>query len=126
MPLPTDLDLAVPLGDAHLVLMPERAVYEPASGTLFVADLHLGKSAVFRARGLPVPHGTSQATLDRLAAAVARSGAVRLVVLGDFLHARESQAATTLAALAAWRAAHPALEALVVEGNHDRHAGQVP
>ena len=122
MPLPTDRDLTLDLRGTPLVLMPERAVFEPATGTLFVADMHLGKSAVFRARGLPVPHGTSAATLDRLATAVRRSGATRLVVLGDFLHARESQAPSTMAALAAWREAHPTLDALVVEGNHDRHS----
>ena len=41
-----------------------------ASRTLFVADLHLGKSATFRARGLPVPSGTTQDNLRRLAALV--------------------------------------------------------
>lgn len=110
---------------ATLWLMPERAVFEPASGTLFVADVHLGKAAVFRARGLPVPRGTSTATLARLSQALVRTGARHLVVLGDFLHARESHAPGTLAALSAWRARHPALDCLVVEGNHDVHAGRV-
>mgnify|MGYP003576040014 CR=1 FL=1 len=123
--MPDSPDHVLDLPPAQVRLMPERAVFEPASGTLFVADVHLGKAAVFRARGIPVPHGTSGETLDRLAAAVARTAATRLVVLGDFLHAKESQSATTLAALAAWREAHPHLECVVVEGNHDRHAGQV-
>jgi DNA ligase-associated metallophosphoesterase len=125
MPPPTDPDHHLELPPAHLVLMPERAVFEPASHTLFVADIHLGKAAVFRARGIPVPHGTSGTTLERISQAVARSGATRLVVLGDFLHAKESQARSTMAALAAWRSAHAGLSCLVVEGNHDRHAGQV-
>lgn len=115
------LDAAVPT----LWLMPERAVFEPDSGTLFVADMHLGKAAVFRARGLPVPQGTTTTTLARLSQALERTEARRLVVLGDFLHARESHAAGTLAALSAWRARHPALNCLVVEGNHDVHAGRV-
>jgi DNA ligase-associated metallophosphoesterase len=114
-----------PAPPLRLRLMPERAAYDPASATLFVADVHIGKAAVFRARGLPVPRGTTRATLERLSQAVHRSGASRLVVLGDFLHARESQAAGTLAALSDWRARHAALECLVVEGNHDRHAGRV-
>jgi len=123
--MPDHPDHVLDLPPTQVRLMPERAVFEPASGTLFVADVHLGKAAVFRARGIPVPHGTSGETLGRLAAAVARSGATRLVVLGDFLHAKESQSASTLAALAAWRDAHPHLDCAVVEGNHDRHAGQV-
>ena len=123
--MPDHPDHVLDLPPAQVRLMPERAVFEPASGALFVADVHLGKAAVFRARGIPVPHGTSGETLDRLAAAVARCGATRLVVLGDFLHAKESQSASTMAALAAWRDAHPDLDCVVVEGNHDRHAGQV-
>jgi len=123
--MPDHPDHVLDLPPTQVWLMPERAVFEPASGTLFVADVHLGKAAVFRARGIPVPHGTSGETLDRLATAVTRSRATRLVVLGDFLHARESQSSTTMAALAAWRDAHPHLDCVVVEGNHDRHAGQV-
>ena len=123
--MPDHPDHVLDLPPAQVRLMPERAVFEPASGTLFVADVHLGKAAVFRARGIPVPSGTSRETLSRLSAALVRTAATRLVVLGDFLHAKESHAADTLAALAAWREAHPALDAVVVEGNHDRHAGRV-
>jgi DNA ligase-associated metallophosphoesterase len=112
-----------PQGRLHL--MPERAAFEPATRTLFVADVHLGKAAVFRARGLPVPRGTSTATLERLSRAIDRSGAQGLVVLGDFLHARESHAPGTLDALSRWRQRHPKLGCLVIEGNHDVHAGQV-
>lgn len=124
MPLPNETDHTLHVPEA-LVLMPERAVFAPARGTLFVADVHIGKAAVFRARGIPVPHGTTGGTLHRLSTALRRSGATRLIVLGDFLHARESQAPATMAALAQWRQEHPALDCLVVEGNHDRHAGRV-
>lgn len=109
----------------QLTLMPERAAFEPESRTLFVADVHLGKAAVFRARGLPVPQGTTTATLNRLSQALIRSQATRLVVLGDFLHARESHATGTLAALSVWRDRHPKLDCRVVEGNHDLHAGRL-
>lgn len=105
---------------------PDPALWWPAASTLFIADLHLGKAATFRARGLPVPAGTTQANLVRLAAMVARHGAGRLVVLGDFLHAAEARTPAVLAALADWRAAHAALEIVLVRGNHDSHAGDPP
>lgn len=108
-----------------LQLLPERAVFLPESRTLFVADIHLGKAAVFRARGLPVPQGTTRTTLQRLSAVIDRTGASELVVLGDFLHARESLAPATMLALRAWRDRHVRLECAIVEGNHDAHAGQV-
>lgn len=108
-----------------LLLTPERAVVWPAQRTLFIADVHLGKAAVFRARGIPVPQGTTSAMLTRLTQVIERTQTQRLVVLGDFLHARESQASATLQALQAWRNRHANLECTVVQGNHDRHAGAV-
>src|SRR5690606_11296671 len=109
-----------------LHLTPERAVWWPAQRTLLLADMHVGKAAVFRAHGLPVPRGTTTATLSRLTQVVARTGAERLIVLGDFLHARESHAPATLAALKRWRDQHAQLHCLIVQGNHHRHAGPPP
>lgn len=107
-------------------LLPERALFWPAERTLFIADPHWGKTAAFRAGGLPVPGGTSDADLGRLAAALRRTGAARLVVLGDLFHASGGRTAETLAAVAGWRARHPELEILLVRGNHDRGAGDPP
>ena len=56
------------LGETQAELLPGRAIFLPQSKTLIVADLHLGKSATFRKRGLPVPEGTTKSDLDRLAA----------------------------------------------------------
>lgn len=107
-------------------LLPDPALWWPTGATLFIADLHLGKAAVFRARGLPVPAGTTQANLQRLSDLLVRHGARRLVVLGDFLHAVESRTPSVLAALHAWRARHASLEITLVRGNHDSHAGDPP
>ncbi len=117
---------AVTLAGQALALLPERAVLHAASRTLFVADLHLGKSAAFRARGLPVPSGTTRDNLARIAALVDRHAATRLVFLGDLLHSRHAQAAAQVAPLQAWRDAHPALACVLVRGNHDAHAGDPP
>ena len=55
---------------ADLHLLPERAVWWPQGRTLFIADLHMGKGATYRALGQPVPGGTTQETLDRLSALI--------------------------------------------------------
>lgn len=107
-------------------LLPERALHWPAGRTLFVADVHLGKAATFRARGLPVPAGTTQANLDRLTALIDRHAPQRLVVLGDFLHAADSRTPGLLTALQRWRARHAGLDIVLVRGNHDSHAGDPP
>ena len=110
----------------RLQLLPELAAWHAASRTLFIADLHLGKSATFRARGLPVPAGTTQDNLRRLAALVAARGATRIVFLGDLLHSRHAQQASVVEPVRAWRAAHAALQCVLVRGNHDAHAGDPP
>ena len=69
-------------------LYAERALLWTRMRTLFVADVHLGKAAAFRAGGVPVPRGSTASDLARLGALVEASGAKRLCVLGDFLHAK--------------------------------------
>jgi DNA ligase-associated metallophosphoesterase len=119
------LTLDLPGGEAA-VLLADRALLLPAHGALVVADVHFGKAATFRARGVPVPQGTTTDNLRRLDALLGATSARRLVFLGDLFHAREAHAPDTLAALHAWRARHPRVEMLLVEGNHDRHAGAPP
>lgn len=107
-------------------LLPHRAIWWPDEATLFVADLHLGKAETFRALGVPVPVGPTEATLRRLGALIDDCGARRLVVLGDLLHAWPAQAPATISALRAWRSERVGLHCVLVRGNHDDHAGDPP
>jgi DNA ligase-associated metallophosphoesterase len=109
-----------------LRLLPERVAYWERVHTLLVADPHFGKAAAFRAGGVPVPRGTTSENLRRLDAALQRTGATRIVFLGDFLHAREGRAPETLRLLNEWRASHAGMDMLLVRGNHDARAGDPP
>ncbi len=109
-----------------VVMMPERALYLPEEETLLVADVHWGKAASFRASHIPMPTGSTAADLARLSQALLHSGARRLVVLGDLLHARSGRQPGTLAAVSAWRERHADIEMVLVRGNHDTHAGDPP
>lgn len=113
-------------GGALLRLLPERAVYLQEHHTLLVADAHIGKAQSFRRLGVPVPAGTTAATLGRLSRAAASTGAQRVVFLGDLLHSAQARAVATLQAFADWRASHLGLELTLVRGNHDNHAGDPP
>lgn len=110
----------------RLELLPERAIWWPGERTLLIADVHFGKGAAFRALGVPVPRGTTRENLARLDTLIERHDARAIVFLGDFLHARSSHAADTLADLAEWRARHRDLELELVRGNHDLRAGEPP
>jgi DNA ligase-associated metallophosphoesterase len=122
----TEGEAEIEVRGERLVLLPERAAYWPGAFTLLVADTHFGKAAAFRAGGYPVPGGTTAANLARLDDALDRTGAGRIVVLGDFLHARQGRAPATLERLVDWRRQRSAVEMVLVRGNHDRGAGDPP
>jgi DNA ligase-associated metallophosphoesterase len=119
--------LTITVAGEAVRLFAERALLHERTGTLYVADLHWGKAATFRAASIPLPPGNTAADLARLTSVLQQSGACRLVILGDLLHARAAQReAATLEQLRHWRGQHPALEILLVRGNHDAHAGDPP
>ncbi len=109
-----------------LVLLPERAIYWENRRTLLVADVHFGKASMFRAAGVPAPTGVTAADLTRLDGLVERTGAGRIVFLGDFLHAPASREDWVMEQIRAWRSRRPGLEMLLVRGNHDAAAGDPP
>lgn len=109
-----------------LTLLPERAVLWREAATLIIADPHFGKAAAFRAGGIPVPAGTTADDVARLERLVSTTAPGRLVILGDFFHARTGRAPETLGEIGSWRAAHAGLAIDLVAGNHDRHAGAPP
>jgi DNA ligase-associated metallophosphoesterase len=120
-------EILLAIAGEDVQLLPERALFWPRACTLVVADVHWGKAATFRAAGIPIPGGTTAEDLARLDSALYRTGARRLVVLGDLFHARAGRIATrTLGALRGWRERCARLEIQLVRGNHDRHAGDPP
>ena len=116
----------VALGGTSLELLPGKAVWWPGERTLLVADAHVGKAVSYRRLGVPVPEATTAGTLDALDALLARHDARRIVFLGDLLHSRHAHAAQTLVAFERWRTQRPALEIVLVRGNHDDRAGDPP
>ena len=115
--------LALELKGEQLVLLPQKAAFWPRERMLVIADIHFGKAAAFRSFGIPVPKGTTTENLQALDGLVDLTGARHVLFLGDFLHARAAHAASTQAAMLAWRRRRCELVLSLVRGNHDRHAG---
>jgi DNA ligase-associated metallophosphoesterase len=109
-----------------LHLLPAPALWWPAEKTLFIADLHLGKAASYRALGQPVPSGSTQENLARITHLMAQQQAKHIVFLGDFLHAASSRTPDLLQAVTAWRTDHTSVAMTLVRGNHDSRAGDPP
>jgi len=109
-----------------ILLLPGRAAFLPASRTLLAADLHLGKAATFRRAGIPVPEGSAQQDLQRLADLVHAHDVRRLIVLGDLFHAKSGCTPQVFAEFAAFRSRVAGTSVVLVLGNHDRTAGRLP
>jgi DNA ligase-associated metallophosphoesterase len=119
-------DVEITIAGERLSLLPERALWWARERALLIADAHFGKSATFRAYHIPVPEGSLNADLARLARALARTQALKLIILGDLLHTAKGRDAETVATVARWREQHAAVHITLVRGNHDRHAGDPP
>ena len=118
--------LALTLAGEAVELLADRALYWQRQRVLFVADVHLGKAASFRAGGMPLPRGTTATDLGRFTSLIAATGATELVVLGDFLHAAAGRVDALDVAFCRWRDAHRDLAITLVRGNHDARAGDPP
>lgn len=108
-----------------LTLLPEGAVFLRQTATLVVADVHLGKSASFRAHGLPVPEGDNARDFQRLLDLVSQHRAAHLVVAGDLFHAASGLTAELEDALGDFLHTLGIPVSLVL-GNHDAKIRRLP
>ena len=116
----------IEISGERLTLLADKALWWPARKTLLVADVHLGKVETFQRYAIPLPSGSTQHDLQRLSQLIDVTSAERLVVLGDLIHAKAAHTLFVHQQIQRWRDAHADLKILVVQGNHDRHAGDVP
>lgn len=119
MPESRDEGLSVNVADEPVVLLGDRAMYWPARSRLIIADLHLGKSHVFRQAGIAVPQGATRDDLMRLDRLLDSTGAQQLWIVGDVLHGPMAQAGWR-DTWTQWRKRHAALDVAALTGNHDR------
>jgi DNA ligase-associated metallophosphoesterase len=125
MPDEKDPSESLILAGERLTLLPQRAVWWESARTLFITDLHLGKEATFRAAGMPVPDQTAQ-LLNRLRHIIDHYKPLKLIVLGDLIHARVGRCEKTFELIDIWRRSIPDLIIQLIRGNHDRSSGDPP
>jgi uncharacterized protein len=100
-------------------LLAARAVFLPVERSILVADLHLGKESTFRSRGMPIPNGSSEKTLQSLQTLVIEKDAKAVYILGDLFHGAEAAAAQEL--FTQFCASLEGIRVVWILGNHDRH-----
>ena len=95
------------------------ALWHPAERCLIVSDLHLEKGSSYARSGQFVPPYDTLATLNRLAAVVARYAPRRIVFLGDAFHDRFAGERIPAEAVACIDALGLGRTLVWIEGNHD-------
>lgn len=93
--------------------------------TVVLADLHLGKSAAFRAHGMPVPEGDCARDLGRLSQILNELDARECVIAGDFFHAPAGMTEEIIEAVENF-ITEAAMPIHFVLGNHDGRIGRMP
>lgn len=105
-------------------LVDGRALYWPRENALLVADLHLEKASFFAGHGQMLPPYDSRETLERVAAAIRRTAARRVLCLGDNFHDDQGPARLEPHAAGMLDALCRVTDWVWISGNHDQ--GQVP
>ncbi len=102
--------------------LPSGALFWPARQTLLVADLHFEKMASFARRGQMLPPYDTGMTLTRLEMDLRRTGAKRLISLGDTFHRPDASSLLTNSDRMRLDGIVEATECLWLAGNHDPFA----
>ena len=113
--------MEISLGPIKVQLLPGWAAFLPTSKSLIVADLHLGKAATFRERGLAVPEGSNASDLGRLKDIIDFKKPKQLVIAGDLFHSADGLSSSTIELFQEWLQ-NLKLPVLLTEGNHDRRS----
>lgn len=99
-----------------LWLSPDRCLFWEEAGVLVISDAHLGKSGHFRKSGIAVPQGAFKEDMQRLVTQVQFFKPRHVLFTGDLFHSRDNSEHQLFLK---WRHDFPALEMLLVRGNHD-------
>jgi DNA ligase-associated metallophosphoesterase len=97
----------------------DGALYWPEERVLVIADLHLEKGSSFATRGVLLPPYDTAATLERIAALIARFAPHAVIALGDSFHDRKGPARIAPADRAALAGLQRGRDWIWIAGNHD-------
>lgn len=100
-----------------LILSADRAIYWPRKKTLILADMHLGKTGYFRARGIQIPATVMNDDLHRLSGLIEAFQPEKIIIAGDMFHHDYN---ADIALFKKWRDAHVNTVFMLVPGNHDK------
>jgi DNA ligase-associated metallophosphoesterase len=113
--------VTITIANQDLELHPLKAIYHEVSGSLICSDIHIGKAGHFRTQGIPISRMVNSNNAWNLTLLFEQFPLKRLVVVGDLVHSRYNE---EWADFVDFLASFPALEKVLIAGNHDVHAFQ--
>lgn len=108
--------LAQHINGEEFILSQQRVIYWPATATLILSDLHIGKTGHFRKSGIAVPQSVFLEDMQRFAAAISFFKPARIIIIGDLFHSHHN---LELELFNRWRKDFSSVEFILVKGNHD-------
>lgn len=99
-----------------LLLLPQKAIYWQQQKALIIADVHFGKVGHFRKAGIAVPRDMEQSDLATISDLIYEHQPEKLLFLGDLFH---SDMNNDWDWFILWRSQFPALQIILIKGNHD-------
>jgi DNA ligase-associated metallophosphoesterase len=97
-------------------------VYWPAQQALLCADMHIGKSAHFRAHGIAIPHMANKNNFWNLSKVFDTFKPNKLIVLGDMVHSTENGEWSDFTD---FLDNYPTVKRILVRGNHELYLNEV-
>ena len=101
-------------------LLPEKAFFWPKEKILGFSDVHLGKAESFQKMGIPLPSGEHLEDLENISNLIESTGATRVFILGDLVHAKSSWTENIERSLDQFFEKHKLIEWNLLLGNHER------
>ncbi|SMG17224.1 putative phosphoesterase [Marivirga sericea] len=104
------------LAGEKLLLSEDKIIYWLKEQTVFIADLHLGKTTHFRKSGIAVPIAIIKAEISRIEHIIVKYRPKRIFFLGDLFHSdlnHEWNIFNDFLQL------HSSIEFTLIKGNHD-------
>lgn len=97
-------------------LLHQKAAWMPDTGTIALADIHLGKARHFRSEGLPLPLPAQDPDYLRLSDLLKQWQARRVLFLGDLFHSKRNH---DWERFSEWITSFPQTDWMLMKGNHD-------
>ncbi len=107
----------IQLAGQEVELLPQKALFLPATRSLLVADMHVGKAMHFRKSGMPLPADASERDFEVLAGIIETHAPKEIIFLGDLFHSHQN---VEWSALEFFLNQYSAIRFALVPGNHDR------